>query len=257
MKKMSRKFSTKTLALSVFTLASTLLISTAHANGNVSLGAGIAVGKLPYKSYDTKFWPAPVISYENDYFYVRGISAGVFLLKNDHHRLTVNAYYSPLHFKPSDSDDKALNQLNRRRSTMMAGLGYQYTDTWGIIRAELAGDVLGKSDGIIADLAYFYPIHIDKFRITPGIGVQWQSRQFNDYYFGVSSTESTRSGLSKYSADSGVSTYLSLNANYSLTSSWTLYATGRVSFLSSEAKDSPMVDKSYDAVFSTGITYTF
>ncbi|MBF3320978.1 MipA/OmpV family protein, partial [Leptospira borgpetersenii serovar Hardjo-bovis] len=36
-----------------------------------------------------------------------------------------------------------------------------------------------------------------------------------------------------------------------------VYGSGRYTHLSDEAKDSPMVDRSWSALLSTGVTYTF
>ncbi|WP_172821845.1 MipA/OmpV family protein, partial [Escherichia coli] len=40
-------------------------------------------------------------------------------------------------------------------------------------------------------------------------------------------------------------------------SNWGIYGTARYSRLSDEVKNSPMVDRSWDGLFSTGITYRF
>ncbi|HBC0040396.1 TPA: MipA/OmpV family protein, partial [Salmonella enterica] len=51
--------------------------------------------------------------------------------------------------------------------------------------------------------------------------------------------------------------YLEVSANYNFVGSWSVYGTARYSRLSDEVKSSPMVDKSWDGLFSTGITYRF
>ncbi|EJN3599412.1 MipA/OmpV family protein, partial [Escherichia coli] len=83
------------------------------------------------------------------------------------------------------------------------------------------------------------------------------SQKQNDYYYGVSRRESVRSGLKRYKADDGWAPYLEVSANYTFAGNWGIYGTARYSRLSDEVKNSPMVDKSWDGLFSTGITYRF
>ncbi len=45
--------------------------------------------------------------------------------------------------------------------------------------------------------------------VTPGIGVQWNSENQNEYYYGVSRKESARSGLRGYNPNDSWSPYLS------------------------------------------------
>ncbi|MCQ7044058.1 MipA/OmpV family protein, partial [Escherichia coli] len=47
------------------------------------------------------------------------------------------------------------------------------------------------------------------------------------------------------------------SASYQLNDSWSVYGIGRYTRLGDEIKDSPMVDKSWAGVFSTGVTYSF
>ncbi|EJA4357837.1 MipA/OmpV family protein, partial [Escherichia coli] len=50
---------------------------------------------------------------------------------------------------------------------------------------------------------------------------------------------------------------LEISANYTFAGNLGIYGTARYSRLSDEVKNSPMVDKSWDGLFSTGITYRF
>ena len=80
--------------------------------------------------------------------------------------------------------------------------------------------------------------------------MQYNSENYNDYYYGVSKNESRRSGLKSYSADDGWDPY---GADRELQlGDWNVYGTGRYERLSDEVKDSPMVDKS-GRVFSLSV----
>ncbi len=240
-------------------LALGTLSSAPHAeSGRLSQGAGLMVGQTPYRDYDTQVMPIPIVDYQDENFFIRGASAGVYVLNTGSHRLDVNISYSPLSFDPSDSSDWGMKRLDKRRSTAMAGVGYRYnTADWGNIRLGVNVDVLGRSDGVTADVSYHYPFQLDRLRIEPGIGVQWQSSDFNDYYFGVSKRESQRSGLASYNAGSGASPYVSVSAHYAFDENWKAFATGRVDRLSNAIQDSPMADRSYTTSFGAGVMYSF
>ena len=222
-----------------------------------SLGASAAFELFPYKGVDNEVLPFPMIGYEGDTFFIRGPGAGAYLWNDKENQLALNLFYSPLHFRPSKSDDHQMKELDKRRSTMMGGLSYKHIADWGTIRTSFSADMLNTSNGLYADAAYLYPIQLNNLRLTPGVGASWYSSNFNDYYYGISSNESRRSGLDQYSASSSWAPYVELTANYKIDDSWSAFASGRYVRLDSEVKDSPMVDQSYSAVIATGVTYSF
>ncbi|MDY0920540.1 MipA/OmpV family protein [Leclercia sp. CFBP8987] len=244
----------KLLALGIIVATS---VSTAYAENQWSVGAGVGVINSPYKQYDRDIYPVPVITYEGDNFWFRGLGGGYYLWNDQTDKLSIMAYYDPTHFKPGDSDSYQLRQLDKRKSTMMAGVSWVHNTEYGFLRTALAGDTLDNSNGYIWDLAWLYRYTNGGLTLTPGIGVEYHSDNYNDYYYGVSHKESRRSGLNSYDADDGWNPYLELTASYKFAPDWNVYATGRYNRLSDEVKDSPMVDKSWTGLMSVGLTYSF
>ncbi len=217
----------KLLALGVLIATSA---GVAHAEGKFSLGAGVGVVEHPYKDYDTDVYPVPVINYEGDNFWFRGLGGGYYLWNDATDKLSITAYWSPLYFKAKDSGDHQMRHLDDRKSTMMAGLSYAHFTQYGYLRTTLAGDTLDNSNGIVWDMAWLYRYTNGGLTVTPGIGVQWNSEN---------------------------QTYLELSASYNFLGDWSVYGTARYTRLSDEVTDSPMVDKSWTGLISTGITYKF
>ncbi|MCD1126050.1 MipA/OmpV family protein [Jinshanibacter sp. LJY008] len=242
--------------LSSCILGALLVVPVANAD-TWSIGAGAAVEMYPYKGVDNTVLPLPMINYEGERFYIHAIAAGAYVWKDSQNQLSLDLYYFPLRFRASESDDRQMKKLDDRDATMMGGASYKHTADWGIIRTSFSADLLDKSNGLRADAAYLYPFVLNDLKLTPGVGAVWYSSNFNDYYYGVSGKESNRSGLDKYEADSSLSPYAELTATYKINNSWNTYATGRYTRLTSEVKDSPMVDKSYSAIVAAGVTYTF
>ncbi len=82
----------------------------------------------------------------------------------------MTAYWSPMYFKPGDSDSEQMRKLDRRKTTMMAGLSYVHNTQYGFLRTTLAGDTLGNSNGITWDTARLYRYTNGNLTLTPGIG---------------------------------------------------------------------------------------
>jgi outer membrane protein len=244
----------KLLALGIIVATS---VSTAYAENQWSVGAGVGVINSPYKQYDRDIYPVPVVTYEGDNFWFRGLGGGYYLWNDQTDKLSIMAYYDPTHFKPGDSDSYQLRQLDKRKSTMMAGVSWVHNTEYGFLRTALAGDTLDNSNGYIWDLAWLYRYTNGGLTLTPGIGLEYHSENYTDYYYGVSHKESRRSGLNSYDADDGWNPYLELTASYKFAPDWNVYATGRYNRLSDEVKDSPMVDKSWTGLMSVGLTYSF
>lgn len=73
---------------------------------------------------------------------------------------------------------------------------------------------LDNSNGIVWDMAWLYRYTNGGLTVTPGIGVQWNSENQNEYYYGVSRKESARSGLRGYNPNDSWSPYTELSASY-------------------------------------------
>lgn len=80
----------KLLALGVFIATSA---SVAHAESNLTLGAGVGVVEHPYKDYDSDVYPIPVIAYESENFWFRGLGGGYYLWNDNADKLSIMAYW--------------------------------------------------------------------------------------------------------------------------------------------------------------------
>lgn len=246
------------LKLIVLSVIAANTINLAHAaEGMWSLGAAAVVQNYAYKGVDNKVSPAPIIVYEGEKFYLHGFNAGYYLWNDKTDKLSVAAWYDPTHYRPKDSTGFGMRHLDYRKSTMMAGLSYTHFTQYGFLRTALGGDVLSENNGVVWDLGWLYRYTHGGLSIIPGIGATWSSENYNNYYYGVTRSESARTGIKHYSAGNDWNPYLELTVNYSINSSWNIYGMGRYTHLSHEAKDSPMVDSSWNSVLMTGFTYNF
>ncbi len=229
----------------------------ASANATFGLGAGVGFGIEPYRNYDSSALPIPILYYDSDTFYYRGLTGGYHLYKDRINTLSFVAFYNPLQFKPEDAKDWSMKQLNKRKSSIMAGMKYQNQSRFGIVKLMMAADIIDNSNGVLADLSYGYRFNFGNASITPEIGSYWNSKKYNKYYFGIDGGEAQRSGLAHYSPGASWLPYVGLGYRHKVNNHITVALKGQVTKLSDEIKDSPMVSRSYQSSLFFGANYTF
>ncbi|MCG8710207.1 MipA/OmpV family protein [Brenneria sp. 4F2] len=234
-----------------------LLCSAPALAGDWSLGLSAGAAQSPYRDTDPTIFPFPLVGYESDYLFFHGVKGGLHLWKDEVNQLDVFAAYDGRQFKPKDSDDRRMKRLDKRDSTAVAGLEYTLRTDFGHFNASVAGDVLDNSDGLSANAAYLYPIKLDDWEILPKVGVRWDSKDLNKYYFGVSQSESLRSGLAAYTPEDSFTPYAELAVRYRITPAWVTFASARYEALPDAVKNSPMVDKEGIGMVSAGVSYSF
>lgn len=225
--------------------------------GPLSLGASVIYAESPYRGGQDRYIPVPVVNYEGENFWFHSLQAGYYLWKDPQNRLSLTLLGSPQKYDPGDNDLGDMKGLDKRRMTLMGGATYRHEAEWGILRTTLLGDVLNNSNGIIWDLGWLYRFDLGQVSITPGIGATWNSANQNRYYYGVSGHEAAHTGIRSYRPDDSWSPYAELSVNYRISEQWNASLTGRYTRFDNEIKDSPMVDKSGQAIVYTGISYTF
>ena len=227
-------------------------------SAEISLSAGGAVVSSEYRGVSALGYPMPLVNWDDERFYVKGLGAGAYLWKSATTKLSTGLEYLPAHFRPHDSDNAAMKQLDKRYSSMLAFAACEYfSSDWGNLRFKVAADVLDNSGGFLADISYSNPVELGAVILTPAVGVLWTSADYNDYYYGVSAGESLRSGLASYEADGGFSPFASLRVDFALSPHWGLYAIASSMLLSEEIRDSSMVDEDVKLGIGGGISYKF
>ena len=111
-----------------------------------------------------------------------------------------------------------------------------------------AADVGDEHDGYLVYLNGAYTATVnDDFKLKFGVRTTYADDDYMDTYFGVSGSDSARSGLKQYSADGGMKDVgVSVTANYAMTKSWGITGVVSYSKLLNDAKDSPLVDDEGD-----------
>jgi len=176
-----------------------------------------------------------------------------------------------LNYRPGrdDVEDDVVDRMKKIDDTVDAGLtvGYVWKDAANprhrfITNVTGYVDAGGVYDGwlVQAGARYWYPVSrpID---LQVGVGATYGSSDYMNTYFGVSSKDSARSGLSLYTADSGFRDWnAQLAGVFHFSMNWHMGAGVKYFGLLSDAKDSPIVkDRGSENqwVYGIGLAYSW
>ncbi|MEH6626399.1 MAG: MipA/OmpV family protein [Motiliproteus sp.] len=248
------------LALNSALLLSPLLVSSAafadqsSQQSEFSLGLGATVSDSPYRDYDNDPQVIPLINYRSGNFHVRGTELGYQVYKGTG-SIEVIGNLNTLEFDPDDSD--SLSSLDERDMAFEAGVRYRLEN----LSITALTDISDTHEGERVNINYAFPLagNDQQSGLTPAVGLDWQSDDYNNYYYGVSAAESARNGgsIGTYDADSSVNPYIKVDAYYQIAPQWTAVANVRYTWLDDNISDSSMVDDDREARASVGLNYKF
>jgi MipA family protein len=217
--------------------------------------AGVGVGFLPdYEgSDDYTFGIAPVFRYtfqkQERYIQLLANELSANLLNHPNFRLGPVLTY---HFgRNNQIDDRQVKRMKEIDGTVEGGIFADYVFRLSqnprhrfLVGGQAQYDLGGESHGwkFTGSARYFHPIStpVDLFVTTQ---LNFATKDYMDTYFAVDSTDSTRSGLPKYTAGGGAKDVaLAGGLLFYLSRSWVTTAGLRYSRLFSHAADSPIVD---------------
>ncbi len=248
------------LALSSALLLSPLLASSAafadqgSQQSEFSLGLGATVSDSPYRDYDNDPSLIPLINYKSGAFHVRGTELGYQVYQGTG-SIEVIGNLNTMEFDAGESNP--LSALDDRDMAFEAGVRYRL-DNFSITALT---DVSDTHEGERVNLNYAFPLKSNNQQsgLTPAVGMDWQSDDYNSYYYGVSAGESARTGgsIAAYDAGSSLNPYVKVDAYYQLAPQWTAVANVRYTWLDDNISDSSMVEDDSEARASVGINYKF
>jgi outer membrane protein len=214
-----------------------------------SLSLGGTVGFVPKyegaSNYEIRALPYVDASYR-DVFFVRGLAAGANLLSIRGPRPSDGLRMGPIiryGFGREESDDAALRGLGDIDDAIEAGAFVSYTSGSWLADLQLVKDVASGHDGVLADAGIAWRAAISpRTRLTFRASTTWADETYMRNVFGISPTQSARSGLRTHEAGAGFKDVgLALTLAYGLTQN--LSVSGRVAYsrLLGDAADSPIV----------------
>jgi outer membrane protein len=227
------------------------------------LGLGVAVSDNGYAGQGSQVTPFPLVEYEGDRFFFRGITGGVHLLKSD--GFVVDAIITT-GFNTIDADDFSRTDLARRGinrddlddrdRSIDAGFAASWTGSLGQLKAVAKTDISGNSEGAEYSLEYGYPMQWAGFRITPTVGATLLSSKVADYYYGIHPDE-VRRGVTGYLPGSALIPQVGVNFIRPIGAQWALMINARYNVLPDKISHSPLIDGSHGSAVLIGFSRAF
>jgi len=246
----------------VVTLLSISGVASAQQAPRWGLGVGAAVSDSVYAGEGTRVTPFPLISYQGERFYWRGISGGAHLVKRG--GFTLDATLSA-RFDGIDQDDFGVAELAERGidralledrdDAVDLGLAGSWSGALGQLDLGIKGDITSTSKGHEANITYSYPIQWGSTRIAPNIGVSHLSKKLANYYYGTLPEEVAR-GVANYQPGSAAVARVGIDVMRPFAGNWVFIGNLAYRKLPTKLSDSPLVEKDKDGSVSAFIGFS-
>ena len=116
----------------------------------------------------------------------------------------------------------------------------------------------GKSKGALYEFLYFAEIETyKKVIIYPQIGIERQSSQYANYYYGISSGESTATGYAAYSAPATNNLLAGLMVEIPVVDNWYINVYGKRKWMGGGINNSPVINRSFQDNIFMALAYRF
>jgi outer membrane protein len=219
-----------------------------------SVGAGAVVASKPHRGVSSKLYPVPLLAYEGERLYLRGIAAGYRVFMGE--RWAIGPIVRP-RFEGYDADDSsALTGMRDRDPSVDAGVDFSWRADWGLLSLAIVTDLLGRHSGQEVEFSYTALFPYGGFEFIPSAGVRWRSSSLVDYYYGVRAEEAA-AGRPAYEAGDTITPVVRLAVRRKLSAKWSVLGAAQYEWFGSEITDSPIVEDDYIMSFMIGLAYSF
>jgi outer membrane protein len=231
------------------------LFETLELAGKAGLGVSIQTSTSPYAGASQIVDLLPIYVYEGDYFYLHSYRAGFRFpaLQNG----TVEAFIAH-RFEgfPYDETPASLSGMESRNPGLDGGIAFRYHHPIGDFVVELRNDISNESNGTEIRAGYGYRWQDGPLALHPYMTLAFRDTDLNNYYYGVRADEQTPQ-RPEYVAGNGYDFEFGLYGQYNLTRRWKMLAGIGAERLSTEIRNSPIVDKSWLVSGYVGAVYDF
>jgi len=249
------------IGLMVALLTLLLVIPGAQA-ADVSIGGGVGIAPDYEGSSDYEAVPVPFadVKFGNGMFVkLLGLNLRANLIPDDMWRLGPVYNYRA---ERDDVDNNAVDDMKEVSDANELGIfGGFAIDNW-FVSLEFLADTGDAYDGWYSTLKGGYNWIINSsWALSIGASTTYADDDYMQTYFGVTAADAARSGLSQYSADSGIKDVgIDLGVNWTITQSWSAKGIASYTQLVGDADDSsPVVNEGDEGQFfgAALVVYTF
>ncbi len=231
--------------------------------GRWRAGVAVAIKDSPYAGEGARITPFPLITYDGERFFFRGIAGGIHLFNGDVFSLDAMVQGRMDGIDADDFGAAALaengidrNKLSGRDHGLDAGLSATWTGRVGELEAELLADASDTSSGHEVSISYGYPMRAKNVSITPTIGLTWMSDRLANYYYGTLDKEVAR-GVVSYQPDAGSIAHAGVSFASRIGENWGVVATLEYRALADSFAASPLLGSDSTTSIFLGLARSF
>ncbi len=219
-----------------------------------TVGVIAADRDAPYTGLDEDLLVVPLVRFEGERLYLRGLRAGWRLLDTPTYEL---ALIGQARLDGYDARDSLfLTGMADRRASLDLGLASTWTSKKiGAIELSVAADALDRSGGTELAASWNLLFRAGGWTVVPGASLRWQNADLVDYYYGVRGSEAIV-GRPAYTGDAALTPDVSVLATLPFAQRWTLFVRASHAWLPSEIADSPIVDDDRSTALFLGLGYS-
>lgn len=238
-------------------------------NYTVGAGAIYAPAFVGSKDYQLIAYPDLKVEYKDKFFASVGDGIGYNVVNSNGWRVGPIAKYAferndngKNPFRVAGKESKALLGLGNVDATLELGGFVEYSYEPFTYKVELRQGVDGH-EGMIGETSLNYTGSIDRFGppifYAFGPRATFADSNYNNAYFGITQAQSTNSGLSRYSAGSGLISYgLGSLVSLPVSDSVSVSAFGGYDRLGSEVANSPLIkQRGSENQFVSGLSVSY
>jgi outer membrane protein len=197
--------------------------------------------------------PLPYANFDYGRAFVRIDTLGVKTVSAGYGHVELIARVSQDGFK---ADTPALTGIADRRTPVPVGLGSLQVTPLGAVFINGFHDV-NRSNGNLAELIYAAQLDLGSVTLYPEIGIEYLSRQYARYFYGISQAESKASAYAAYQPGSALNPLLGLLGEIKLTPTWYLNFYLRRRWLDQTISASPLVARAQQDSGLLALSYRF
>lgn len=213
-----------------------------------ALGAGAALIDSPYAGEGDRLRPFPLVNYEGERFFLRGISGGVHLRESEAFSLDAQLSARLDGFDIDDLGSAELlangvdaDLLGNRDDGLDLGLRVVRRSRFGTVSLEGSHDITSASNGAEVSFDYSYSWQLRGTTLTASAGSSWMSADLARYYYGILDEEVAR-GVTEYAPGSVVTIRMGVTVMRPLGSHWRLLLSGEYVRLPDDLRESPLLE---------------
>jgi len=155
-------------------------------------------------------------------------------------------------------DDEGLslssNSVSNRKTAALLGLEYMYSKGNMNLHFQAMTDVSGVHQGSEARIAAIFPFEFEQSSVALSFGLDYQSIEVLDYYYGVDREEVDLDSLVFNPKSSGVGHMFRLDWQRPISRHWSLRGMYQYRGLTKEIHNSPLLDeRSLHSIFIGGV----